>query len=142
MTDSISFSFVLPAFKSEYLKKSIDSILAQTYPDFELIIVNDASPHPIDKIVASYQSDKIRYYKNPHNIGGADLVKNWNHCLHYAKGEYVILASDDDIYEKDFLLTASRIVMKHPTVDVVRSRVVKIDESDLIIEQNTLWMRY
>lgn len=68
----MKFSIAIPAFKAKYLKECIDSILAQTYKDFELIIVNDASPENIDSVVKPYLSQaKIRYYKNE-KISGKD----------------------------------------------------------------------
>ena len=48
------YSFVLPAYKARFFREALDSILAQTYKDFELIIVNDASPEDLDSIVKSY----------------------------------------------------------------------------------------
>lgn len=94
----IKYSFVLPAYKTGFIKEAIDSILEQTYKDFELIIINDASPEDLNSIVNTYCDERIRYYVNEKNVGGKDLVSQWNHCLQYAVGEYVILASDDDVY--------------------------------------------
>ena len=59
----MKYSFVLPAYKAKYLKDAIDSILSQTYSQFELIIVNDASPEDLDSIIYSCQDDRIKYYK-------------------------------------------------------------------------------
>ena len=47
----IKYSFVLPAYKARFFRDALDSILAQTYKDFELVIVNDASPEDLDSIV-------------------------------------------------------------------------------------------
>ena len=99
----MKYSFVLPAYKILYFKEAIDSILAQTYTDFELIIVNDASPEDLEAIVKDYNDSRIRYYVNTQNLGGKDLVAQWNHCLEYAKSDYVILASDDDVYMPNYL---------------------------------------
>ena len=93
----MKYSFVLPAYKAAYLKEAIDSILNQTYKEFELIIVNDASPEGVDAIVRSYDDPRIQYYVNAENIGGKDLVAQWNYSITYAKGTYLILASDDDV---------------------------------------------
>ena len=120
---SIKYSFVLPAYKSQFLKESIDSILAQSYKDFELIIVDDASPDDIGGVVSLYDDARIRYYRNEENIGGTNLVAQWNHSIEYANGEWIILATDDDIYENAFLETADKLLGKYPDVDIFRGRI-------------------
>ena len=102
------FSFVMPAYKVEYLAKAIDSILNQDHIDFELIIVNDASPENLKEIVNIYNDRRILYFENEQNIGGKDLVKNWNHCLSLANGDYIILATDDDMFEPEYLSNAAK----------------------------------
>lgn len=119
----MKYSFVLPAYKATFLRESIDSILNQTYKDFELIIVNDASPEDLTTIVNSYCDVRIQYYINEKNIGGSDLVAQWNHCITYAKGDYLILASDDDVYHSDYLEKMDILIDKYPNVDVFRPRV-------------------
>lgn len=119
----MKYSFVLPAFKATFLREAVDSILNQTYTDFELIIVNDASPEDLTSIVKEYHDDRIQYYVNEKNVGGTDLVAQWNHCITYAKGEYLILASDDDVYHPDYLEKMDVLVDKYPVVNVFRSRV-------------------
>ena len=64
----MKYSFVLPAYKATFLREAIDSILAQSYPDFELIIVNDKSPEDLTSIVNSYHDVRIQYYVNAQNI--------------------------------------------------------------------------
>ncbi len=129
-----TFSFVMPAFKAEYLSKAIDSILNQSYRNFELIIVNDASPEDIERIIAGFEDKRIHYKENTHNIGGKDLVKNWNHCISLAQNDYIILATDDDMFEADFLADAAKLIEKYPNVDLIRSGVKKIDEHENIID--------
>lgn len=126
---SIKYSFVLPAYKSQFLKESIDSILAQSYKDFELIIVDDASPDDIGGVVSSYDDARIRYYRNEENIGGTDLVAQWNHSVEYANGDWIILATDDDIYENVFLETADKLLGKYPDVDIFRGRISSFNSS-------------
>lgn len=132
--ETIKYSFVLPAYKANYLKEALDSILNQTYPDFELIIVNDASPENVEGIVKSYDDRRIQYYRNEQNIGGKDLVAQWNHSISFAKGEYLILASDDDIYMPDFLEKMDILVDRYPDVNVFRPRVKRVDNSGKILQ--------
>ena len=124
------YSFVLSAYKAEFLKEAIKSILSQTYRDFELIIVNDASPYDLYSIVASFRDDRITYYKNKTNEGGKSLVNQWNKCIEYAKGTYTIMASDDDLYDSKFLENVDVLVDKYPHVNVLRGRVVRIDKKN------------
>ena len=92
----MKFTIAIPAYKRTFLKECIDSILAQTYKDFELIIINDASPEDLDSVVECYKDSRIRYYVNETNCGALNVVDNWNKCLDYALGEYLILMGDDD----------------------------------------------
>lgn len=124
----IKYSFVLPAYKICFFQEALDSILAQTYKEFEIIIVNDASPEDLTSVVNKFDDPRIRYYVNEENIGGQDLVAQWNHCITYAKGEYLILASDDDLYHRDFLEKMNVLIDKYPGVNVFRPRVQHIDE--------------
>lgn len=129
-----SFSFVMPAYKAKFLSKAINSILKQDYNDFELIIVNDASPENLKHIVNEFRDKRIRYNENKLNIGGNDLVKNWNSCVSLAENDFVVLATDDDIFDKDYLSNAAKLIEKYPDVDLIRSGVKKIDEYDNIID--------
>ena len=63
------FSVTIPTYKSQYLKETIDSVLSQSYKDFELIIVNDASPDDIDSIVKQYD-DIFVYYSDVMGVHG------------------------------------------------------------------------
>ena len=76
---STFFSILLPAYKCRYLKECIDSVMAQTYSNWELVIVNDASPENLDSIVLQYNDARIHYYKNKHNYGAKHLVHQWNY---------------------------------------------------------------
>ena len=130
----MKYSFVLPAFKNDYLKEAIDSILSQSYKDFELIIIDDASPYNLSSIINQYDDKRISFYKNETNIGGRNLVHNWNKCIQYAKGDYVILASDDDIYGPCFLEQINDRSEKYPQVDIIRARVCRIDSDGIITD--------
>ena len=121
-------SFVLPAWKGKYLFEAITSIVSQTIKDWELVVVDDCSPDPIGEIVASFKDPRIRYYRNEENIGGKDLVRQWNHSISFAIGEYVVLAADDDKYKPEFCEDVLRLAEKYPEVDLIHSSVEQIDE--------------
>ena len=136
------YSFVLPAYKSDYLQDAIESILQQTLNDFELIIVDDASPYNLESIVKQYNDQRIVFHRNEVNIGGKNLVMNWNKCIEYAKGEYVILASDDDIYSPFFLQQVDARIEEYPYVDIIRSRVNRIDSKGTITDIEQVYKPY
>lgn len=121
-------SFVMPAYKAEWLSQAVDSILAQTYPAIELIVVNDCSPQDLDSIMARYTDPRVRYYRNEQNIGGKHLTRQWEHCLTFVQGEYLIMAADDDLYAPAFAEECMKLAMQYPSVDLIRTRVEEIDE--------------
>ncbi|MEP0713195.1 glycosyltransferase family 2 protein [Algoriphagus sp.] len=122
------FSICIPAYKSKYLQECIDSILAQTIEDFELIILNDFSPEPIEEIVERNQDPRIRYFKNEKNVGAYHLVDNWNKCLELSTGEYLVIMGDDDRLAPDYLEEFSRLIDSHPTLHVYHCRSKIIDD--------------
>jgi glycosyltransferase involved in cell wall biosynthesis len=138
----MTFSFVLPAYKGRYLRESIGSILAQDYTDLELIVVDDCSPDSIREIVESYDDKRVSYYRNEQNIGGKDLVAQWNHCLEYAKGDYVILATDDDLYAPNFLSSFVPLIEKYPDVNLFRARILQVDSRNEIKYIDSCYKEY
>lgn len=128
------FSVTIPTYKSQFLKETIDSVLSQSCKDFELIIVNDASPDDIDSVVRQYSDSRIRYYVNSSNCGAKDVVDNWNICLSYASGDYMICLGDDDKIKPNCLKDFEDLIRKYPDVDVFHSKAELIDESSHYIK--------
>lgn len=88
-------SVIMPVYNSEkYLSEAIDSILNQTYEDFEFIIIDDGSTDSSQEIVRSYTDPRIRFYINEHNMGVAATL---NRGLDLATGEYIARMDSDDI---------------------------------------------
>ena len=136
------FSIGIPAFKAKFLRECIESILCQTCSDFELIIVNDASPENIDDIVNSFSDDRIRYYKNDKNIGAEHVVDNWNKCLSYATGNYFVLMGDDDRLAHNYLEEFTKLITKYPALDIYHCRVLIIDENSNPVRLVPSWPEY
>ena len=94
---------LMPAYNGErYLREAIDSVLAQTFSDFELVIVDDRSSDQSFSIAQSYaaKDHRIRLERNNHNLG---LVNNWNRCVDLAKGEWIKFVFQDDLITPDCL---------------------------------------
>lgn len=128
------FSICIPAYKSRYLEACIQSILAQSVPDFELIVLNDCSPEPVRAIVDSFIDNRIRYVENETNVGGLKLVDNWNKCLSLAEGEYIMVMGDDDRLETDYLEEFLRLIADYPDLNVYHCRSLIIDDEGAPIQ--------
>lgn len=88
-------SVIMPAYNAEkYIAEAIDSILAQTFGDFEFIVLNDHSSDRTEEIILSYQDSRIVYVKNEKNLGVAGTL---NRGLEMARGEYIARMDADDI---------------------------------------------
>lgn len=135
-------SFIIPAYKAKWLEEAIKSILSQTYEVFELIIVNDKSPEDIASIVQKFDDSRIIYYINEKNIGGKNLLNQWTHCLSFAKGEYVVIAADDDIYDRHFAEECVKLANKYPESDIIRARTGIIDENAKLIGVDIFFPEY
>ena len=123
-------SIVIPAFKEKFLTIAIQSVLQQTYSNFELIILNDNPASNINSIVSEFNDDRIVYLKNSENQGGKNLISVWNSLLEKAKGEFFVMFSDDDIMNKDFISEMISLSNIYPTVNIFHCRVKVIDESN------------
>jgi glycosyltransferase involved in cell wall biosynthesis len=107
----VAVSICVPTYNgARYLKSCLDSALAQTFKDFELLVVDDGSTDATREVVRPYaESDaRVRVWANERNLG---LVANWNRCVKLAQGEWVKFLFQDDLLEPSCLedmLRASR----------------------------------
>ena len=102
-------SVILPVFNSEeFVRKAIESVLAQTFEDFELIIVNDGSTDSSKDIIDSFKDDRIRLINQSNQGPGAAR----NNALKMAQGRYVMYLDSDDWFTSDALEVAYREITK------------------------------
>lgn len=125
----MKYTFLLPAYKGRFLGEMLSSIQRQTYTDFKVIISDDCSPEDLQSICEPYLSaPRFTYRRNDENMGRKSLVAHWNLLVNMCDTEFLILASDDDVYEPQFLDEINSLVQKYPKVDLFRARVKRIDE--------------
>lgn len=95
-------SIIMPSYNTaEYICESIQSVQAQTYPNWELIIVDDCSTDETDEVVRSFLADaRIRYLKNEKNSGAAI---SRNYALREAKGRWIAFLDSDDLWSPEKL---------------------------------------
>ena len=113
---------------ADTLPEAIDSILAQTYPHWELILCDDGSSDDTVAVAESYRDrhpQKILLLKNPTNLG---LNRTLNHCLQYATGEYIARMDGDDLslpqrFEKEIAFLET-----HPEFAIVSCPMIYFDE--------------
>ena len=96
-------AIIIPAYKAAFLPAALDSIAAQTCKDFTVYVGDDCSPEPIGSIVEKYRDKMDIVYKRfDTNLGGTDLVAQWERCIAVSQNEpYIWLFSDDDVMAPD-----------------------------------------
>lgn len=128
------YTFLVPAYKPDFLDIAIGSMLSQSFEDFNIIISNDCSPYDLKSIVDRYKDIRITYRENPTNIGGYRLVDHWNKLVELCDSPYLIIAADDDIYDSNFLADVDNKCKEYPQVDVIRTRTCRINGVDDVID--------
>lgn len=130
-------SIGMPVYNGEqYLADSLDSILKQTYSDFELIICDNASTDNTEKICRDYMKldRRIRYFRNPVNIGAA---KNYNNVFQISIGEYFRWANHDDLFAPESLARCVEVLDNRADVVLVYPRTKIINYmGDIVCNYN------
>jgi glycosyltransferase involved in cell wall biosynthesis len=118
---------LMPVYNGEqYLRKAIDSILTQTYTDFELLIVNDGSTDKSLQIANSFKDDRIKII-NQSNTGVSIALNNG---LKQAKGKYIARMDADDICKPERLEVQMRYLLQHPECILLGTEAEYIDEQE------------
>ena len=102
--------------RAHLLPYAVNSVLQQTYPDFELLICDDGSPDNTAEVVAQWDDERIRYIRHPQNIGRSDNMRSG---FDAAKGDYFIKFDDDDALDPEFLAKTVAVLDAEPQVDFV-----------------------
>jgi len=112
-------SVCIPTYNcGNFLSHAIDSVLNQTFTDYELIICDNASIDDTEEIVKSYSDRRIRYFRNPTNLG---MVGNWNRCIEKSTGKHVYILHADDLMLPENLDEKVRILDSNHSVGLVHS---------------------
>jgi glycosyltransferase involved in cell wall biosynthesis len=114
-------SVVMAAYNEElYISEAINSILEQTYTNFEFIIINDGSSDMTERIILSYGDERIKYLRNETNL---KLIKSLNKGLELAKGKYIARMDADDIAMPERLETQVLFMENHPHIGISGSQL-------------------
>jgi glycosyltransferase involved in cell wall biosynthesis len=119
---------MMPVFNAEkYLYQSIDSILYQTFEDFELIIIDDGSSDKSAKIIDAFSDGRIKLIKNVKNLG---LTASLNKAIKQAKGKYISRMDADDISFPKRLELQFNFLEENPDIDLIASRALVFNNHD------------
>ncbi|HEY2944039.1 MAG TPA: glycosyltransferase [Vicinamibacteria bacterium] len=112
---------------SAYVADALRSALAQTFHDFELLVVDDASTDDTLRVVASFDDPRVRVHRNERRLG---LPGNWNRCLELARGEYVKFLFQDDLLEPDAVGQLLEALRRTPEAGLAFGRRIIRHEGD------------
>lgn len=115
-----------------YLRKALESALAQTYPQLEIIVSDNASTDDTAALVGSFADTRLKYFRHERNIGANG---NANFCLEQAKGDYFLLLHDDDLVDADFVETCLRAADYQRWVGIIRTGVRIIDADGSVLSE-------
>jgi glycosyltransferase involved in cell wall biosynthesis len=125
-------SVLLPVYNAEsYIGEAIESILNQSFKDFEFVIINDGSSDKSEEIILSYKDERISYHKNPHNL---KLVATLNKGLELVRGEYIARMDSDDISLPERFIKQVKFLDQNPEVGVCGSNVELFGEWNFITD--------
>jgi glycosyltransferase involved in cell wall biosynthesis len=115
------------------LRRSVESVLAQTEPRFVLVVADNASEDDTAEVVAAFADPRIRYDRRPHDIGYA---ANFEQALRDVTTDYVTILPDDDVARPRKLEVAVQVMDANPKVGLLHSRYDEIDPADRLLRSN------
>jgi glycosyltransferase involved in cell wall biosynthesis len=125
ISDTPLVSIVIPAYnRQDFVGDAIQSVLEQTFQDFELIVIDDGSTDSTASIVKAFNSDRIKYVYQPN--GGRSSARN--HALRLARGSYIAFLDSDDLYLPDKIARQVAFLDQHQEFGMVYTSAYCIDE--------------
>lgn len=121
-------SFVIPCYKlAHLLGECLESILSQTFTDFEVLVMDDCSPDNTGEVTASFNDPRIRYIRNEPNLGH---LRNYNKGIELSRGEYVwLISADDGLRSCNVLETYISVMQRNPNVGYIFCSGIGLENS-------------
>lgn len=124
---SPKISVIMPVYNAgKFLRQAIDSVLQQSFANFELIIINDGSTDDSEKTILNYSDKRIRHF----NQANQGLIATLNHLISEAKGLYIARMDQDDVSFPERLKIQSEFLAAHPSIGLVGSWVQVVDRNN------------
>lgn len=133
MVKNPKVTILMPVYNGEkYLREAIESILNQSFADFELLVINDGSTDSSVKIIEAYSDFRIRLVHNEKNL---KLIATLNKGIDLARGEYIARMDCDDVSHPERLEKQVKFMDSHPEIGICSSWADYIDETGNVIGQ-------
>jgi len=116
MTDSPLVSICIPTYnRAGIIRETIESALAQSYPNIEVLVVDNASTDNTPDVIRGFSDPRLTFYPNSENTG---IFGNFNRCIALARGEFVHILHSDDCIDPGFIETCIAFFAAHPEVSL------------------------
>lgn len=118
--------------RAHLIGRTLDSLLRQTVRDFELLITDDSTGDDTGEVCRRYAAadPRVRYFRNERRLGHGG---NCSRVLSMCRGEFVVLAGDDDIYDPRFLERLLEVMRRWPSLSIAACRFDPIDQNDVVV---------
>ena len=132
-------SVIMPAYNHDkYIGEAIESVLNQSFEDFEFIIINDGSTDRTDEVIRSYDDKRIRYYVQEN----MDAFNALNTGLSIAKGKYIAILNSDDVYHKERLSFLCDAIERHKAYFLITNVSLINETSDPIKDSSNIFVTW
>jgi glycosyltransferase involved in cell wall biosynthesis len=129
--DRPKVSLCVPAYQAErHVRGTVESLLAQRYLDFEIVIVDNNCSDRTPEILKDFDDSRIRVIRNESTL---PLVDNFNHAVQLCRGEFVKLVCADDILHPDCIARQSAVLERHPEVALVSVQTDFVDDDGALL---------
>lgn len=129
------FTIGIPTYnRPQFLERAIKSVLNQTFSDFELIVIDDASQTPqTQQIVQQFNDPRIRFIQNQQNLG---IAPNVNRVFNQANGQYIGFLGDDDVFKPNLLEHIQQIILEKGDYQFIAFNLSLVNESGQTLLEN------
>jgi GT2 family glycosyltransferase len=120
-----TLTIAIPVYnRSRFFKAALESALNQTVPTPVIVVDNASTEFDFEAFVDSYHSPRLKYYRNPVNLG---MAGNWNRCIELCETPYLVILNDDDVLELSYVEQLAECLKEKPVL--VGAGVQTIDEN-------------
>jgi len=136
MKNGDSLAVVIPAYKAAYFRDTLETLAKQTCKDFKVYVGDDCSPEGLEAIANEFvEVLDLHYQRFSENLGGTDLVAQWNRCVDLASEEWVWFFSDDDLADPNCVEEFFRARETFPDEDLYRFGLQIIDGNGDVLQE-------